>query len=61
VIHSKQTVSFAIPSPGGRFRVAVAVRDKIIPRNIDPLHSSDARPLGAVVTYKFVPRDAAQK
>ena len=41
--------------------MAVAVRDKMIPRNIDPLHSSDARALGAVVTYTLLPRDAAHK
>jgi hypothetical protein len=60
-IHSKESRTFTIPSPGGRFRVAVAVRDKIVPRDIDPLHSSDNRPLGAVVTYRFVPGDAAQR
>jgi hypothetical protein len=45
---------FRIPAPGPRFRVEVHVAPTFRPIDVNP-RLSDARELGAQVTYTFVP------
>jgi hypothetical protein len=53
VIHAYQTQTFLLPAPGPSFRVEVRVNPKFQPNKLDPSRS-DARLLGAVVSYRFI-------
>jgi hypothetical protein len=60
VVHSNQAKTFAIPTPAARFRVEVSVTPTFSPHELVP-QIGDNRQLGAVLTYRFVPRKAAQR
>jgi hypothetical protein len=51
-IHAYQTKTFLLPAPGPSFRVEVKVSPKFRPSDLSTY--SDARLLGAVVSYRFV-------
>jgi hypothetical protein len=55
-IHSKQHKVFQLRAPGPRFRVEINVSPTFRPIDLSPQTTSDARQLGAVVTYTFKPR-----
>jgi hypothetical protein len=52
LIHAYDSRTFLLPAPGPSFRVEVNVDPKFRPRDMG--NFSDARLLGAVVTYRFV-------
>lgn len=49
-----ESKTFVIPAPAPPFRVEVAVAPVFRPHDLAPTRSSDSRPLGAEVTYRFV-------
>jgi hypothetical protein len=55
-VEANQTATFAIPTPGPRFRVEVTVGPLFSPIELYPGVSSDRRELGAITNYRFVPR-----
>ena len=55
-IHSKQHKVFVLRAPGPRFRVEINVTPTFRPIDLSPQTTSDARQLGAVVTFRFKPR-----
>jgi hypothetical protein len=57
-IHSKQSKLFVLHPPGPQFRVEVHVSPTFRPIDLSPQTTSDARQLGAVVTYRFLRRGA---
>jgi hypothetical protein len=52
-IDSLQTKTIWLPTPGSSFAAKVVVAKKFVPRDVDPVHLSDARALGAEVSYSF--------
>jgi hypothetical protein len=61
MLQANKTGTFTVPSPGPRFRVEVLVGPLFVPATLYPGVSSDRRELGAITSYSFVPRKAAQK
>ena len=59
-IASPQTKTFTLPAPSSRFAVRVVVDQLFVPHDLNP-SDGDVRQLGAVVTYRFVPAQAAHK
>ena len=53
-IRSGEVRTFRIPAPDGPFRVEVAVSPTFVPAEVDP-NSTDARALGAQVSFRLVP------
>jgi hypothetical protein len=61
-IHSKQEKVVVLNAPGPRFRIETAISPTFVPIQLSPQTSTDARQLGAKVTYEFLPpRKAAQR
>jgi hypothetical protein len=61
IAQSNQFKTFEFATPGPRFRVEVRVTPTFAPAGLLPGYSSDRRQLGAVLTYTFRPRKAAQR
>ena len=60
-LRSKRARVLTLPAPGPRFRVEIEVTPTFIPKELAP-GASDNRPLGAKVSYVFLPpRKAAHK
>ncbi len=60
-IHSRGLETFVLKAPGPRFRVEVHIAPTFVPQKLSPQTSSDARNLGAVITYRFrKPGDAGR-
>ena len=58
--HAART--FTLVPPSTKFRVEVTVNPPFVPAQTPGADSSDRRPLGAVLTYRFVPSaKAAQR
>jgi hypothetical protein len=65
VVHATKTVRFDIKSkkqkmifldaPGPRFRIETTITPTFVPIQLSPQTSTDARQLGAKVTYEFLP------
>ena len=53
-IDSGQVQTVWVRAPGDRFMVRVIVDEKFVPHDVDPVHYSDTRWLGAQVGYLFV-------
>jgi hypothetical protein len=59
-IHSKQQKIVVLKAPGPRFRIETTISPTFVPIQLSPQTSTDARQLGAKVTYEFLlPRKAA--
>jgi hypothetical protein len=54
VLHSCQSQTLTVPTPGKPWRAEVTIVPTFSPAAIDP-RQSDQRQLGAVVTYRYVP------
>ncbi|MFL5964978.1 MAG: hypothetical protein ACJ747_00305 [Gaiellaceae bacterium] len=52
-IRRNESKTFVLHTPGPRFRVEVAVAPFFRPHDLAPERTSDARPLGAEVSYRF--------
>jgi hypothetical protein len=57
-VESNKYKTFSIPTPAARFRIEVNVTPTFSPHELVP-QLGDNRQLGAVLTYRFVPRKAA--
>ena len=55
--HAART--FTLEPPSTKFRVEVSVEPPFVPAETPGADSSDRRPLGAVLTYRFVPSEKA--
>jgi hypothetical protein len=61
-IHSKQEKIVVLDAPGPRFRIEMTISPTFVPMELSPQDETDARQLGAKVTYDFLPpRNAAHK
>ena len=61
-LHSKKQKILVLDAPGPRFRIETTITPTFVPIQLSPQTSSDARQLGAKVTYEFLPpRKAAHK
>ena len=61
-IHSKQEKIIVLDAPGPRFRIETTILPTFVPMQLSPQTETDARELGAKVTYEFLPpRKAAHK
>ena len=61
-IHGKREVPLVLKAPGPRFRVEVTISPTFVPQQLSPQTETDNRPLGAKVSYVFLPpRKAAHK
>jgi hypothetical protein len=52
-IRRNETKTFVLPTPGPRFRVEIDVDPLFKPIDLAPERTSDARPLGAEISYRF--------
>jgi hypothetical protein len=60
-IHSKEQKIVVLQAPGPRFRIETTISPTFVPIQLSPQTETDARQLGAKVTYDFLPpRKAAQ-
>jgi hypothetical protein len=60
-LKANDTRTITVPTPARRFRVEVQVGPLFVPAKLYPGVSSDQRELGAITSYRFVPRNAAQQ
>jgi hypothetical protein len=61
-IHSKQERIVVLDAPGPRFRIETTIAPTFVPLQLSPQTETDARQLGAKVTYEFLPpRKAAHR
>jgi hypothetical protein len=61
-IHSKQERTVVLDAPGPRFRIEMTIDPTFVPLQLSPQTETDARQLGAKVTYEFLPpRKATHK
>jgi hypothetical protein len=54
-IHSKHQKVLVLDAPGPRFRIETTISPTFVPIELSPQTSTDARQLGAKVTYEFLP------
>ncbi len=54
-IHSKQQNVVVLRAPGPRFRIETTISPTFVPLQLSPQTETDARQLGAKVTYEFLP------
>ena len=58
----KQEKIIVLDAPGPRFRIETTILPTFVPMQLSPQTETDARELGAKVTYEFLPpRKAAHK
>jgi hypothetical protein len=56
VLHACQTLPYELPAPPGPWRIEVTIDPTFVPRELDPAQS-EARQLGAVVSFDYEPRE----